>query len=286
KQELAAVLKSSTEARQLWFLYQDNECSLAELKPRWQSQSNRAIYSWFSWRPLTTAAAGIVIGLFCASMVFAYVAPSWGTVATLLDDGFEYGPAPLAKGMPVEAGVWSGDYAEVTTEQQGVKPESGGKMLRFLRSDYEGKRTPERGHVADIYRLIDLRPYRLEAADGWTVVQCQADFNSSPSLNGEAYSCKLSVHAFDAETVTSGAMRAASARFEQDLTTASSGWQELDRNADTWQQMAVDLRLPPNTDFMLVRVAVKTEREPLPKESFEGQYLDNVRLTMRRSPLS
>ena len=32
-QKLSAVLRSSDEARQLWFLHHDNECSLAEMKP-------------------------------------------------------------------------------------------------------------------------------------------------------------------------------------------------------------------------------------------------------------
>jgi hypothetical protein len=61
--QLATVLKSSAEARQLWFLYQDNECSLAELKPRREAKAPRTGFPWFFWRPIAAAAA-LVIGAF------------------------------------------------------------------------------------------------------------------------------------------------------------------------------------------------------------------------------
>jgi hypothetical protein len=60
--QLATVLKSSAEARQLWFLYQDNECSLAELKPRREAKTLRTGLAWFFWLPI--AAAALVIGAF------------------------------------------------------------------------------------------------------------------------------------------------------------------------------------------------------------------------------
>lgn len=303
RRELNAILREDAEARRLMQrLLVDEHAIISELTgqsivalihPRDRDGTSASALKqangWFSWRlrsvAAAAAAAGIAIGLFCNSIVFAYVAPYWGTQATVLADGFESGPAPLAKGVPLEAGVWSGDYAEVVGDQQGVRPADGAKMLRFLRSDYEDKANPERGHVADIYRLIDMRPYRHEAADGGLVVQCLADLNTAKLPKAETYSFKLSIQAFDAETVTSGELRVPRSRFESDLATASSGKQKLDKDPESWQRLAVDMRLPPNAEFLLICIAVEARGESLPKARFEGHYLDNVRLTMRRSPL-
>jgi hypothetical protein len=59
KTQLAILLKSSAEARQLWFLYHDNECGLAELKQRSVTGTalSRHRARWFQWRPLAAAAA-------------------------------------------------------------------------------------------------------------------------------------------------------------------------------------------------------------------------------------
>ena len=132
----------------------DFDASVVDMKPRSR---------WLAWRPLAAAAAGLVIGLFCASVAWAYVAPSLGKAITLLQESFESGPAPLGTGVPVVVGVWSGDYSEIMGEQQGVRPASGGRMLRFLRGDYEGRSIPS-SHSSDVFRLVDVRPFKREFA--------------------------------------------------------------------------------------------------------------------------
>jgi hypothetical protein len=173
----------------------NSSASMKEILSSPHRHESRRWASWLSWRPLTAAAAGLVIGLFCASVVFAYVASSLGKVVTFLDDSFESGPAPLVTGAPMEAGHWSGNHTEVVSEQQGVKPESGKKMLRFLRTDYKRKPNPEKGHVGDIYQLIDMRPYRQEFADGGAVVQLSAGFNTLEFPADERYECSLTLYA-------------------------------------------------------------------------------------------
>ena len=240
---------------------------------------------WLSSRPLTAAVAGIVLGIICTSVVFAYVAPLLGKVVTLLDDSFESGSAPLVTGVPVEPGRWSGDYSEVVGEEQGVKPESGKKMLRLLQGDYEGKTNTKGSHVADIYRLIDMRPHRHEFADGSAVVQLSAGFNAFEFPHGETYTGKMTIHAFDAETATNGSLRAASAWDESCLAAASTGPTRLDRNPATWQRMTIDLRVSANTDFLLIHLMIPAGPGTHTQAGFGGHYIDDVRLTLRHSPL-
>ncbi len=297
----ALVLQSAAARRRFWDLAEIHGLARDAARIAWghadpsadqedelPSSLNRPAPNWwtrFITRPLMPLAAGLAIGVLCTSMVFAYVGPSLGKVLTLLQDSFESGPAPLVTGVPVEPGRWSGDYSEVVGEQQGVKPESGQKMLRFLRADYEGKPDPEHSGIADIYRLIDVRPYRQEFADGAAVVQFSAAFNAFAFPEGEAYEFKMWLYAFDAQTATNGSLRIGNTRNERNLAVASTGRIKLDRNPATWQRAAGDLRLPADTDFLLIHIAVRRPPNLPPKPTFAGHYLDDVRLTMRHSPL-
>jgi hypothetical protein len=242
--------------------------------------------SWLSWRPLTAAAAGIVLGMFCTSMVFAYVAPPLGKVIALLQESFESGPAPLVTGVPIEAGKWSGDYTEVVGEQQGAMPANGKKILRFLRADFDGKVKPEGSYISDVYQLIDLRPYQRKFADGGAVVQLSAAFNAFAFPAEEAFGCSVSLHALDAETAMNGSTRIGETLLTDCLAMARNSRTKLDRNPATWQRLSAELRLPPNTDFLLIRISVDHSTKSQRRATFDGHYLDDVRLTLaRRAPL-
>ncbi len=264
-----------------------SSASMKELLVSPDQGETRRWTHWLTWRQLTAAAAaaGIVVGTLCTSMVFAYVAPSMGRAVTLLQESFESGPTPLATGVPVEPGRWSGDYSEVVGADQRVKPESGNRMLRILRADYEGKPESEGSFVGDISRLIDVRPYRAEFADGGAVVQFSAGFNAFAFPDGETYECKLSVHAYDAETATNGSLRIGNTRIASELAGASTARIKLDRDPATWQRTTGDLRLPADADFLLIRIAIQHPPLAPSKATFAGHYLDEVRLTLRRSPL-
>ncbi len=255
----------------------DFDPSIVDMKPRSR---------WLQWRPLMAAAAGLVIGLFCASVAWAYVAPSLGKVITLLQESFESGPAPLVTGVPIEPGRWSGDYTEIVGEQEGVKPESGKKMLRFLRADFEGKAKPEGSYISEVHQLIDLRPYRREFADGGAVVQLSAAFNAFSFPAEEAFVCSVSLQALDAETAINGSTRIGETLLIDCLAMARNSRLKVDRDPATWQRLNAELRLPPNADFILIRIALAHTNKAQRRETFDGHYLDGVRLTLaRRAPL-
>lgn len=248
--------------------------------------SSTPTWNWFSWRPLTAAAAGIVFGMLCTSAVFGFVVPTAGKVMTLLQESFESGPAPLATGMPVKAGQWTGDFSEIVGGQQGVKPETGGKMLRFLRADYEGKVKPEGSYAGDLYRLIDLRSYRHEFTDHSAVVRTSAGFNSASFPERERYSCVVRAYALSAEMVMSGAFLNGASLRDGALATASKGMPQLDRDPRSWQRVESELRLPAEAEFLLIHVSVSNLTKDEVKDAFRGHYLDEVRVSLlQRSPL-
>jgi len=285
KLALAAVLKSSAESRQLWFHYHDNECSLAEMKRPVEMQTRTRVASWRAGHQLRAAAVGLVVGMFCASVVYAYVAPSFGKVMTLLHESFESGLAPLVIGVPIAPGCWSGDYSAIVSEQQGAKPENGKKMLRFLRGDYEGRSIPS-SHSSDVFRLVDLRPYRLEFADGGAVVQLTAVFNAVPFPEVENFSATLTIFALNASLAGNEMLKAENVLSTESLAFSRSSKIGLDRDPATWQKVSNELRLPPDTDYLMLRLGMSndTKAPDNRRDSFAGHFVDKVQLVIARRP--
>ena len=84
---------------------------------------------WLSWRPLTAAAAGLVIGLFSASVVWAVAKPARSAqVRPVLSEGFEDAGMSFERGFPRSAGVWGGDKVQVVRSDSA---EEGQQVLRF-----------------------------------------------------------------------------------------------------------------------------------------------------------
>jgi hypothetical protein len=293
KQELAALLKASAEARQLWFLYHDNECGLAELKQPAASRATghgrptaviaepqRATPRWYSWRPLTAAAAGLAIGLFSASMVFAYGMPkAVHRALALANAGFEERVAPLPDGIPVRYGVWSGDFAELTGEQQGIVPREGKQMFRFLRSDSKqvSGGPPFNGNI---YQLIDARIWHEEIRSGTAVVDWSAWFNCVREDPKAPSKYEASVWAFAGDP--SFVRKNWEEKLHQEL--AYSSWRIVaDADPQSWQRIAGSIIVPPDTDFLVIELKVLPEK-PAPVNgaaTFAGHYVDDVRLILR-----
>jgi hypothetical protein len=293
---LQDVLRASAEARRVLRDLSTVDAKLTEMAvgnpvatrvvKMSQALSPARATRWFQWRPLLAAAAGLVIGLFSATVVLGYFVPRMSKVTTLVDEGFESGPAPLVTGLPDRAGLWSGDFSEIVGEQQGVKPESGGKMFRFLRADYEGKVNSEGSYVGDLYRLIDLRPYREEFDDGNATVHVSAAFNAIAFPKDEAYACLVSVNALDDEMTMSPANLAEAMSANGSLATARKRLPALDRDPATWQRVEEELRVPAETDFLLIHLVVINATRGGKRITFDGHYIDDVRVTLtRRSPL-
>ena len=294
--ELHRVIAKDTAMLDAWLRYSALHGELAggtvlQSAPRLRvlpsaSSATKPRRFWGQWRPLAAAAAGVVFGLFSATLVWAYVAPFVGKTISLLDESFESASAPVVTRVPLEPGVWRGDYAEVVGEQQGVRPATGQKMLRFLRADSGGKARPMGGHIADVYRLMDLRKYRHEFMDGGAVVQVSASFNAIPFPADEKYGCAISIYALDAESVPGSASYLGTALENDANAMARSSRTKLDRDPSNWQRLTTELRLPANTEFLVVRLHINQLFQSDGASVFTGSYADDVRVTLtRRSPL-
>jgi hypothetical protein len=282
REQLSQLLASSAEARQLWFVYHDNECSLAEQQAALAAPAFRpAKSSVFRRRPLATAAACFALGLFCASAVFAYFVPQAGRGRSLLHDGFESEIAPATTGMPHDAARWSGDYSELATGVQGVTPAAGRQMLRFLRGDFSGRSIPD-SFSSDVFRLVDLRPYRAELADGSVVVQLTALFNTATPAAADPAYCTLTLFALDAEAARDPEM--VLSRDSLAYSRSSRVW--LDDDLGSWQRVGNELRVPPEADFLMIRIGISYDAHHRGSREgrFAGHFADEVNLVLAHRP--
>jgi hypothetical protein len=237
--------------------------------------------TWLSWRPFTAAAAGLALGFFCASVAWAYVAPRVPSLiektVSPVNGDFEGAELPVADGMPQRFGVWSGDSARITESEQGIQPTSGRHMLRILRSDSRldvSKRTNPGG---ELMQLIDLRPFAADLASGNAVLELSASANTSVE-RGEQFRFGVQAYALSGTAADLGAdMREVSLAA---LASSRKGL-HLDSDPASWQTGATRLLLPPETDFVMVRV-VLTQKDTRPQDhvEFGGHYIDNVQLRL------
>lgn len=290
-ERLNELLRTDLRARDFYLELADTHSCLAVDEQLWSDERpQRAVAapqrtSRFAGRSLAAVAAGLVFGLLSASAVWAYVVPLASRGIDLFHESFETALSPLTAGMPNEVGVWSGDDTEIVRDQQGVKPEAGDKMLRLLRADYRGKEVAG-GYIANLYRLIDLRPYRDELAGGGAVAQFSVGFNAQAFPAAENYRGLMSLHALDAEAIKHGALIDRQTLNAEALCMTGSSRLMLDRDPATWQRQSAELRLPPNAEYLLIHVGVTHGTKSQRRAEFDGHYLDEVRIVLtRRAPL-
>jgi hypothetical protein len=237
---------------------------------------------WFAWRPLTAAAAGLVIGLFSASMVFGFGARSVEKVISLLQESFESGLAPLVKGLPQDVNLWSGDYSEVVERYEDVKPARGTKMIRMLRSDFEGKASSMPNRQGDLSRIIDVRSFMRDANGGEFVMTLSALFNAAPFPDSQRYDGVVTLYALGELGSTEESL------MEDALAISNGSCNSMDRDPATWQTASTRLLLPTGTEFVMLKVSFRRwpkgsgDQPSLPDlMTFAGHFVDDVRASIR-----
>jgi hypothetical protein len=283
QRQIATLLKSSAEARQLWFLYLDNECSLAELKP---SVRPRPAFRWFSWRPLTAAAAGIVLGMFFTSVVSGYVMPRAVVTASrlfaLVDGSFEEPRERLGSGFPVQFGVWSGDEAEIVGGTS-VAAGDGKRALCFKRAQREPVLPHHGAASCDMYQLVDLTSLQAVVDRGEAMLELTARFlDARPNAGEEVkFICRLFVFSGTPDTLPAEWPLSQ----KESLAAGSACFNSHGGAPTAWQKVTAKVLLPPGAAFAVIHLLVHKPKNPVGTEAtFGEQFADDVRLTLKTQP--
>jgi len=297
--ELAAALEADPAARRLWFLRNDIELGLATI-----AEQNRSeivvpdrVATGLTERPraaaiagFTMALAGLAVGVFGASAVWALAVPGPGAAGTtipVLAESFEDGQAKTVPGLPrglsdPDGDIWRGDEASVVMAMQEIEPAAGSRMLRFERATHAGENSPKSAW-SDVYRLVDARPYILMAEGRPVTARLAADFSMAAGACGpdEKYSASVRFYAFDRDISHAPNPIPLEWVYENSV---ASGMKRvpLECGQRGWQRVTVDASLPPEAKFVLLHVsAVRDYPKPTSEPAvFAGHFVDDVNLEL------
>lgn len=233
---------------------------------------------WF--QAVAQLAAGLIIGAFLTSAVWAYGLPliSAATQKTLpiANGGFEDFFNPPAQGVPRSPGMWSGDFVTITSTENGIHPRSGNRMLRFLRADDAFTAPGIHVVASELWQSVDLRPLRSMMGKGPVTVQLSAWFNAVPHP-GRRCTAGVSLGAYSEEPSAGPQLW----RSRHQLSLAESEREELiDDDPETWQRVDTQVAVPPDATLLLVQIRVsdKSAEPHAGASSFSGHYADEVTL--------
>ena len=238
---------------------------------------------WLSWRPLAAAAAGIVFGMFCTSMVFGYVMPR--AVATMmrvfaLEDGsFEKMSGAVPSGFPKRTGVWSGDASEVVSGGA-EKAKDGARMLRFVRAEGDATVPNSPAISCDVFQLVDLRSLRESGStEGDSVLELSAEFldaRTQPRVS-VTFTCQMFLFKGDpAKAHETWPLSNGDA-----LGSGAAHLDSLGGTATSWKKLTARCLLPAHADYAVVQIAVRPNIRPTKLESL---FVDDVKLTVKTQP--
>lgn len=226
----------------------------------------------FTWitRPITAMAAGLVLGLFSASIVWAISSPKATTerLFSLINGSFE--EERLEFGFPRQIGVWSGDEASIAD----------GK-LRFIAPGSDAGDPSARAISCDVFQLVDLRPLRhMLSPEGDSVLELSANFlddrphNTKPSVT---FFCQLYLFQGD----PAGLHQSWPQSITDTLASGSAQVTTLGADAKGTRHLTAKCLVPAEADFVVIQISARPNLRPAKLDELSA---DNVKLTLKTQP--
>lgn len=268
--ELEAVLKASREAREDYRQRCNIDTALrqeAAGQPMPTRVSAPKPVRWLTWRPLTAAAAGVVFGMFCTSVVFGYVVQRGlekKTPLAMFQPSFEDAQMPLAKGFPDASAHWGGDEAQVVAAENGIQAKEGKFMLRLEASP---KGTPRA-----VYQVLDLTSVPSSAEGELREIEISASF---AAVDADA-SVRYMLRVF---AVSEAREHLDAAWFDHRDEAIASAARGLDvmQGSKGWQTMSLKIQVPRAARSLVLFFGARTPDKTLPKSA---NYLDDVQVSL------
>jgi hypothetical protein len=231
--------------------------------------SEKKRITWIT-RPIAAMAAGLVIGLFSASIVWAISSPRATTerLFSLINGSFD--EARFEVGFPRQTGVWSGDEAAIAD----------GK-LRFIAPGSDSGDPSARAISCDVFQLVDLRPLRHALSpEGDSVLELSADF-----LDGRNPNTKPSVSFFSQLYLFSGDPGSLHQNWPQSIPEAlASGAAQvttLGSDAKGVRTLTAKCLIPDQVDFAVIQISARLNLRPAKLDELSA---DKVKLTLKTQP--
>ena len=271
---LQTRLKADTDLRRLYLHYMNLDVALEaqagsrdhviDLLRAAPLTENKPAGRWLSWRPLATAAAGMVIGLFSASLVFANFAARMPEVkrmpVPLANPGFESDLGDARGDAASQNGGWIGGIDGLAHGESEVEPVEGQSMLRVKPQGLKKN--------ARIYQLIDLAEVSREPI---RELELSASFRSDTNAISHYYGVHLM--AFD-ESVVVDHQLPLSELIEGSLAAANQNL-KVKVGEEGWRKVTVRMEVPPSASRLIICLSARAIGKESPPAN---RYIDDVKL--------
>ncbi len=274
-QELESLIVRDASVRQDFLRYTHLDSALAGVRRSQPSAVAPRPSVWLSWRPLTAAAAGIMFGMFCTSVVFGFVGQRQvekKTPLAVVQPSFEDAQMPLAKGFPPAPSLWTGDVAKVVPAENRVTPKDGHHMLRMETTVY-GKPVL----FPRLYQIIALPPSGSERREIEVSASfASADPGSSPHYTVRAYAVNEAPERLGPDWFA----RHWFVQQDEAIASAETGFENPPGSAG-WQSIGLRMQVPGKARCLVVFFGVKNQAK---SQARKAHYLDAVQVSFVESP--
>jgi hypothetical protein len=232
---------------------------------------------WLSWRPLTAAAAGLVIGVFSATAVWAFAAVKSPRVleVPLADAGFEAGTPIPSGSVPQRPGLWSGDPCSIVEAQGRVRPREGRHMLKFLAASTTGDFAGSKNMATDLWQIIAL------PGSGARTVRIRAWFNADTDKQAPFH-----IAAVAGDDASASAKELWEQRYSEGGSLAfARSMTFVDHDPATWEAGELTLRVPPQARVLVIGIAAYRLPVVAASEWFPAQFVDDVNVSVTEEVL-
>ena len=265
-QELESLIVKDASVRQDFLRYTHLDSALAGVRRSQPSVVAPRRSVWLSWHPLTAAAAGIVFGMFCTSMVFGFVVQRGvekKTPLTVFEPSFEDTQMRLANGFPGRPGQWGGDAAHVVAAENAVSPKEGKFMLKL---------DPKRRGAPHMYQVLDLQSPAYGAGGEPRDIEISASFAAA---DPEA-SVRDVIRAF-AFTEATESLDEASLETRDEAIASVTGGLDVTPGMTGWQTISVKVQVPRAARSLVLFFGVRVRDKAA---HMAPSYLDDVHVSL------
>ena len=279
--QLEDLLRKDSGIRKDYLRYLNIDLALAGL-PRQKQQpdtSSSPAVSLLQWRPLASAAsAGLIFGLFCASVAWAIVVPRTPAapiVTAILTESFESPSTPIVEEFPSRPGQWGGDRAQIVGSPPRHRPLDGDSVLK-LESASDSK-------LGYLQQIVDTSHLPQAAEGEMRVVEIIASFLADEPGQRERYT--LRVASFEESPEKIGGLWQGVTWSEMDQITLTFSKTGLSTPADAegWQTLSAVVEVPAGASSLVISLGAGRRFGKSPKTP---HYVDDVRAEFRIIPFS
>jgi hypothetical protein len=232
------------------------------------------------FRPIVAAAAGLVFGAFCTSVLWAVADSKMGGSKKLqiaLADTARDGRIP--SGFPRTAGALGGDYATLESTGAG-RTKTHGNLLRFMEAGADENDPNPAPTSCDVSQLVDLSQYRSLTHTGKATLELSASFSdASAGLSpNQRFYCWILVFQGKPSEIDPwpGAIKSAIASSLQHLPPSRL------KGPSQWSRHRVQCTVPENADYAVIQIGVvNLDKAAKGPAQFGAQYADDIQLVLK-----